>query len=271
LHDLLMRFIERRVGDSNLLRLIKRFLKAGVMEDGKFEASELGTPQGNLVSPVLSNIYLHYTLDEWFERCFAPQCRGKAFLVRFADDFVALFDIQKDALAFERALRERLQTHGLEIEPTKTALLRFGDQAPFLCKRDGHDRPCTFNFLGFTHYLQINRRGKKTFSNRDVFLRRKTEAKRMRRKLTELGQRLKSMRHAGAQVMQQFTLQHWRGHLEYYGVTGNIRSLYAYRYFVRHLLYKWMNRRSQRRSFTWKRFAAWLDTWLPMPGIVHRL
>lgn len=263
-HEHMMRFIEHRIGDSNLLRLIRRFLKAGVMDDGVFDASEQGTPQGNLVSPVLSNIYLHYTLDEWFERRFARQCRGKAYLVRFADDFVACFEFEADARAFERSLKERLQSFGLAIEPTKTALLRFGDLAPILCKRDGLTRPRTFSFLGLTHYMRVWRNGR-------IVLGRKTEAVRMRRKLTEFGRRLKSMRNAGARAMQIFTLQHWQGHLQYFGIRGNSRRLSTYLHHVRRLLFKWLNRRSQRRSFTWEHFAAWLDTWMPPPRVVHRL
>lgn len=263
-HAHMMRFIEHRIGDSNLLRLIRRFLKAGVMDEGVFSASEQGTPQGNLVSPVLSNIYLHHTLDEWFERRFARQCRGKAYLVRFADDFVACFEFEADARAFERSLKERLQSFGLEIEPTKTALLRFGDLAPILCKRDGRKRPCTFSFLGFTHYLRVWRNGRISF-------RRKTDAVRMRRKLTEFGRRLKSMRTTGTRAMQTFTLQHWQGHLQYFGVSGNTRSVSTYRHHVRRLLFKWLNRRSQRRSFIWAHFDAWTTTWMPRPGIVHRL
>src|SRR5579863_2659172 len=263
-HAHMMRFIEHRIGDSNLLRLIRRFLKAGVMDEGVFSANEQGTPQGNLVSPVLSNIYLHYTLDEWFERRFARQCRGKAYLVRFADDFVACFEFEADARAFERSLQERLQGFGLEIEPTKTALLRFGDLAPILCKRDGRKRPRTFSFLGFTHYMRVLRTGRVAF-------RRKTDATRMRRKLTEFGRRLKSMRTAGARAMQTFTLRHWQGHLQYFGISGNSRSVGSYAHHVQRLLFKWLNRRSQRRSFDWKHFAAWLRTWMPRPGIVHRL
>ena len=270
-HEHMMRFIEHRIGDSNLLRLIRRFLKAGVMDEGVFSASDQGTPQGNLVSPVLSNIYLHYTLDEWFERRFARQCQGKAYLVRFADDFVACFEFETDARAFERSLKERLQRFGLEIEPTKTALLRFGDLAPTLCRRDGLKRPRTFSFLGFTHYLRIFRGRKGTFSRGNVVLRRKTAAVRVRRKLMEFGRRLKSMRTAGARAMQTYTLRHWQGHLQYFGVSGNSRSVSGYLHHVRRLLFKWLNRRSQRRSFDWTRFAAWLDTWMPRPGIVHRL
>ena len=263
-HEHMMRFIEHRIGDSNLLRLLRRFLKAGVMDEGVFNAGGQGTPQGNLVSPVLSNIYLHDTLDEWFERRFARQCRGKAFLVRFADDFVACFEFEADARAFERSLQERLRSFVLEIEPAKTALLRFGDLAPILCKRDGLRRPRTFSFLGFMHYLRVWRNGR-------ITLRRKTEAMRIRRKLTEFGRRLKSMRTAGARAMQTFTLQHWQGHLQYFGVSGNSRSVSCYAFRVKRLLFKWLNRRSQRRSFTWKHFAAWLATWMPPPRIVHRL
>jgi RNA-directed DNA polymerase len=232
-HEHMERFLAHRIGDSNLLRLIQRFLKAGVMEEGAISATDQGTPQGNLVSPVLSNIYLHYCLDVWFERRFARQCRGKAVLVRFA-------------------------------EPTKTALIRFGDLAPIFCKRDGLTRPSTFSFLGFTHYLRVWRNGR-------ITLRRKTEAARVRRKLTELGRRLKSMRTDGARAMQRYTLQHWQGHLQYFGVRGNSRSLGSYVFHVTRLLFKWINRRSQRRSFNWERFYAWTSTWMPRPRIVHSL
>src|SRR5690606_7629547 len=126
-HEHLMRFVEHRIGDSNLLRLIRRFLKAGILEDGVFYASEEGTPQGGLVSPMLANIYLHYVLDLWFERRFAQGCEGKAYLVRYADDFVACFEREGDARRFERELKERLSAFHLEVEPTKTALHRFGD------------------------------------------------------------------------------------------------------------------------------------------------
>jgi RNA-directed DNA polymerase len=257
-HEHMERFLAHRIGDSNLLRLIRRFLKAGVMDEGVFHATDLGTPQGNLVSPVLSNIYV------WFERRFARQCRGKAFLVRFADDFVACFELEHDARAFERSLKERLQNFGLEVEPTKTALIRFGDLAPILCKREGLKRPATFSFLGFTHYLRVWRKGRTTLG-------RKTEATRMRRKLTDLGRRLKSMRTDGVRAMQRYVLQHWQGHLQYFGVRGNSRSLANYVFQVKRRFFKWVNRRSQRRSFNWTRFNVWWRTWMPPPRIVHAL
>jgi RNA-directed DNA polymerase len=263
-HEHMLRFVAHRIGDSNLLRLIQRFLKAGVLEDGVFSASEEGTPQGNLVSPVLSNIYLHYALDVWFERRFARRCRGKAFLVRYCDDFVACFEWEADARAFERELRERLAEFSLEVEPTKSALIRFGDLAPIFCKRDGLLRPASFSFLGFTHYLRALRNGR-------IVLSRMTQGSRMRSKLTELGRRLKLKRTQGTAAMQKYLLQHVRGHLQYYGVSGNSRSLGTYVFHVRRLFFKWLNRRSQRRSFNWARYDAWLSTWFPRPRIVHTL
>jgi RNA-directed DNA polymerase len=263
-HEHLMRFVAHRIGDANLLRLIRRFLKAGVLEDGAFCASEQGTPQGNLLSPVLSNIYLHYVLDVWFERRFARQCRGKAYLVRFADDFVGCFELEEDARAFESALRERLKVFELEVEPTKTALIRFGDQALKQCGREDLKRPATFDFLGFTHYLRELRGGR-------VRLNRKTQGKRMRQKLKALSGRLKSMRTQGQGALQQYVLRHLRGHLQYYGVSGNWRSLQEYLYQVRRLLYKWLNRRSQRRSFKWADYDRWVKHWFPQARIVHAL
>ncbi len=263
-HQHMGRFVAHRVGDKNLLRLIQRFLKAGVLEDGAFSASEEGTPQGNLVSPVLSNIYLHHCLDEWFERRFARQCEGKAFLVRYCDDFVVCFEREAEARAFEQALKERLAKFSLEVEPTKSTLIRFGDLAPVLCKRDGLKRPKSFSFLGLTHYLHVR-------SNGRTVLRHKTQGARLRKKLTAMGQRLKAMRTLGAAEMQKYVRQSVQGHLHYYGVSGNSRCLQNYVFQVRRLLFKWLNRRSQRRSFNWARYDQWVSTWMPRPRIVHTL
>jgi RNA-directed DNA polymerase len=263
-HEHMGRFIAHRVGDKNLLRLVQRFLKAGVLEDGAFSAAQEGTPQGNLVSPVLSNIYLHYCLDEWFERRFARQCKGKAFLVRYCDDFVACFEREADARTFERELKERLAKFSLEVEPTKSALIRFGDLAPLLCKRDGLKRPASFHFLGLTHYLHVRPDGR-------TVLRHKTHGARMRKKLTEVGRRLKSMRTLGAAEMQKYVQQNVQGHLQYYGVRGNSRWLQSYVFQVKRLLFKWLNRRSQRRSFDWKRYERWVSRWMPRPRIIHTL
>jgi group II intron reverse transcriptase/maturase len=155
-HYHLQRFLAHRISDPRLLRIIERFLKAGVMEDGVMSASDQGTPQGGLVSPVLANIYLHYTLDLWFEKRYAKSCRGKAHLVRFADDFVACFQWEDDAKRFLSELKDRLAAFELEAEPTKTRILRFGDLAQAQCKREGLRRPETFNFLGLTHFVAVD-------------------------------------------------------------------------------------------------------------------
>jgi RNA-directed DNA polymerase len=260
-HQHLVRFVEHRIQDSNLVRVIQRFLKAGILEDGVFCASDEGTPQGGLVSPVLANIYLHYVLDLWFEKRFAKGCEGKAFLVRYADDFVACFECEVDARGYEQALKERLAQFALEVEPSKTALLRFGDQAPTMCQRDGDRRPRTFNFLGFTHYLSL-KRGR-------VKLGRKTQRERIHKKLQALGVRLKALRNEGTHAMREYVRQHLQGHIQYYGVSGNSRGLSHYIYQVERVLYVWINRRSQRRSFYWRRYHEWLRTWIPRPRIVH--
>jgi len=262
-HRHLTRFLEHRIADPCLLRVIHRFLKAGVMEDGAVTASEEGTPQGGLVSPVLANIYLHYVLDMWFEKRFARHCRGKAFLVRYCDDFIACFQHEGDARQFLAELRKRLADFELEVEPSKTGLIRFGSAAPWHCRKEA--RPKTFNFLGFTHYVHRSRRG-------CFVVGRRTERKRFQRKLQELNERLRALRARGGTAMLCYFRQHMQGHIRYYGVSGNYRQLAAYAYFASRLLYKWLNRRSQRRSTTWARFRTTLhNRWLPPLRIYHNL
>lgn len=264
-HDHLMRFLEHRIGDPRFLRVIRRFLKAGVMEDGVCGATEAGTPQGGLVSPVLANIYLHYVLDWWFEGRYAKSCRGKAFLVRYADDFVACFQEEEDARRFLSEVKERLAAFDLEVEPTKTAIHRFGSAAKSGSLQDGRKRPATFNFLGFTHYVGVSRTGR-------FMVGRKTEGRRLRRKLQEVNQRLKALRKHGGRVMTTYLRQHLSGYIQYYGVRGNGRSLGAYVFRAGWLLYKWLNRRSQRRSITAERFGNLLKQGLlPRPQLIHDL
>ncbi len=262
-HAHLVGFLAHRIADPKLLRMIQRFLKAGVMEDGRFTASEEGAPQGGLVSPVLSNIYLHYVLDLWFEKCFARACEGKAYLIRYADDYVACFEQEADARRFLMAMTERLVQFDLEVEPSKTAILRFGRQA--LGRTASQSQaPRTFSFLGFTHYMGRSRRGR-------FVVGRKTEAKRVRRKLKQLSAHLRRMRTQGGQAMVAYLRRHLRGHIQYYGVSGNSRGVAGYVYFATGLLFKWLNRRSQRRSLTWKRFGVVIRPLLPVARIVHDL
>jgi RNA-directed DNA polymerase len=263
-HDHLMRFVQQRVSDVGVLRLIRRFLKAGVLEDGEFKASEQGTPQGGLVSPVLANIYLHYVLDLWFEKRFARKYRGRAHLVRYADDFVGCFEDEQDAKRFMVEMQERLAAFGLQAEPSKTALLRFGDMARWTCKREGNRRPATFNFLGFTHFVTHTRRGAFAVG-------RKTQRERFRKKLALMGQRLSRLRVAGGRAMAAFVRRHLTGHLQYYGVSGNLRSVRCYLYRATRVLFYWLNRRSQQRSVTWDRFAAFLPRLLPRVRVVCNL
>jgi len=263
-HAHMVRFLEQRIADPNFLRLIQRFLKAGVLEDGHWYASEQGTPQGGLVSPVLSNIYLHSVLDVWFEQDYTATCQGKAYLVRYADDFVACFEREDDARRFREVLTERLAAYGLAVEPSKTAVLRFGSQALRPGHVDGLKRPQTFAFLGFTHYVSRSRTGR-------FVVGRKTEGQRFRSKLKQLSERLRALRVQGGKAMLAFLCAHLRGHIQYYGVSGNSRSLRCYRYVAGRLLFKWLNRRSQRRSIPWARFGPVLDRLLPKPRIVHPL
>ena len=263
-HDWLMKFLAHRIADPVLLRVIRRFLKAGVMENGVLHESEAGTPQGGLVSPVLANIYLHYVLDTWFEKRFARSCRGLAKRVRYADDFVACFTHEEDAKRFSGALIERLAEFALEVEPSKTALLRFGSYAKRQCVKLGLKRPPTFDFLGFTHYVTQSR-------SKRFMVGRKTQSSRISRKLKEVGVRLAKLRTSGGRAMMDYAKRHLQGHIAYFGVSGNSRSLRTYAYRVSQMLFKWLNRRSQRRSVNWARFGEVLKTWQPSVRIRHNL
>jgi hypothetical protein len=234
------------------------------MEDGVVEASEEGTPQGGLVSPVLANIYLHYVLDLWFEKRFKKSCRGKAYIVRYADDFIACFEHEGDAKRYLLEMTERLKVFDLETEPSKTLIVRFGDKAGRYGGKDGENQPSTFNFLGFTHFVGKSKRG-------NFVVGRKTECKRIRKKLKQLGERLRELRVKGGKAMVEYVVQHVRGHVQYYGVSGNMRSLQTYCWCVLERLFKWLNRRSQRKSVTWEVFAARIVKLIPRPRIVHDL
>jgi group II intron reverse transcriptase/maturase len=261
----LMKFLEQRIGDERVLRLIVRLLKSGVMEDGLTRASDEGVPQGGNLSPLLSNVYLHYTLDLWFERRFKHTCRGAAYYFRYADDFLACFQYREDAERFHEELALRLAQFHLELETTKTRLLEFGRFAEEWARRR-EQRPGTFDFLGFTHYCGHTRNG-------HFKVKRKTSGKKYRVKVKELKewlQRERSRRKQG-ELLRQAKLK-LVGHLNYYAITDNSEMCQLFRHQVMQLLYKWLNRQSQRRSYTWARFKDAL-TWVRWPSvkIVHGL
>jgi len=235
------------------------------MEDGLTKASEKGTPQGGSLSPLLSNVYLHYALDLWFERCFRKQCRGEAYIFRFADDFLACFEDKEDAERFLRELTERLGKFHLEVEPTKTKLLAFGRFARSEAESRGQ-KPEEFDFLGFTHSCGLTRSGR-------FKVKRRTSDKKFRAKLKEAKawvKRARSEMKSGALLKR--VKAGLVGHLNYYAVTDNARKCDSFRRQLMLLLFKWLNRRSQRRSYTWAQFYSALR-WVGWPSvrIVHNL
>jgi group II intron reverse transcriptase/maturase len=261
-HNWMLKFLAHRISDSRFLQLMARFLRNGVMEDGVVTQSIEGTPQGGLVSPILSNIYLHYVLDLWFEKRFRKTLRGEAYLVRYCDDFIVLFQDRADALSFEKALHERLAKFNLEVEPQKTRSLSFGIRQYWIARRV-YRKTETFSFLGFTHYMGTSRRGR-------PMCKVKSDHKRIQKKLLELKDKLKSLRLLGHSLMVQFISQHLRGHFQYYGVSSNTPTLTRYRDRVLKLLFKWLNRCSQRRSMTWGNFMKLIEREkIPRVKIVH--
>lgn len=247
-HDWLMKFLGHRIGDHRLLRLIWRLLKGGVMEDGLVTASDEGVPQGGNLSPILSNIYLHYALDVWFEVRFRKSCRGQASLFRYADDFVACFQYRDDACRYENELRARLAEFDLAVEPTKTKLLPFGRFAAANARRAGKPS-ATFDFLGFTHRCGQTR-------NDHFKVKRETAKRKFRAKLNAFSDWLKRHR---SRMPLGLLLQRARakidGHLNYYCITDNSQRCSTFIHLCTKLLHKWLNRQSQRRSFPWTRLT----------------
>lgn len=248
----LEKMIGHRVRDPKVLRLIRRFLRAGVMEDGRCQATTQGTPQGGVISPLLANIYLHYVLDIWFAKVVGPQSRGEAYLVRYADDFVACFQYREDAVRFLSGLRVRLAKFSLEVAEEKTRLLEFGRFARRDALRRGERKTAVFDFLGFTHYCGKSRKGR-------FKLKWRTSKVRFRRALRSFKEWLKLNRCRPLRELWADALQKLRGHYAYYGVSDNAVWLTRFRKEVLHLLYEWLNRRGQRKSFTYQRFFRYVD------------
>ena len=220
-HGWMMKFLGHRIRDKRVLRMIVRFLKAGVIEEGKWRASEEGTPQGGSISPMLANIYLHYVLDLWIKRRYLKTCKGKAVLIRYADDFVVCFQNREDAMRLEGELKARLEQFGLEVEPTKTKVLEFGRNAASNARARG-EKPGTFEFLGFTHYPSKGRRGQ-------FRMKRVTSGKKYRAKLAEMKEWLKRGRTQPLKQLMAEVGAKLSGHYQYYGVTDNYRGIARFR------------------------------------------
>ncbi len=257
-HDWLLKFLSHRIGDKRMWRMVARFLKSGVMEEGKVYTKEEGVPQGGSLSPLLANVYLHYALDLWFEKRFVPSCGGEARLIRYADDFVVCFACQADAERFRMELEMRLAMFGLEVESTKTKVMAFGPKAYWKARREG-TAPETFDFLGFTHYCGVGRDGKR------FRMKRKTARKKFRAKLEAMNQWLRDNRMKfKTQEIWEAVCAKLRGHFAYFGVTDNSHSLMEYRREVKRLLFKWLNRRGGRRRMSWEKFGR-MERRFPFP------
>lgn len=256
-HQEILKVLALRIRDRRFLQLIARMLKAGIQTPGGIVQDELGSPQGSIVSPVIANVFLDFVLDQWFTTTVRQHCRGYCALIRYADDSIALFEFEDDARRFMRVLPKRLEKFGLRLNEEKTQLLECGKRQAGLALKQGRKFP-SFDFLGFTHYWGRSRNGK-------ARLKRKTSKKRFRRAWVTLNQWLH--RNRNAQKLPQLWQaigQKLRGHFNYFGVTDNGRALYHFEDAVHKLIFKWLNRRSQRRSFTWESFLRYL-AWHPLP------
>lgn len=261
-HDLLREFIKRRVNDGGILRLIGKWLNAGVMEEGKLTCADKGSPQGGVVSPILANVFLHYVLDEWFVKEVKPRLKGRCFLLRFADDFVIGCELESDARRIMAVLPKRFGRFGLTIHPHKTKLVKFGkpSQNQPLGSKNG-----TFDFLGFTHYWAKSQQGY-------WVIKRKTAHKRLRRSIKALWQWCKENRHLPLKEQYRMLCLKLRGHYQYYGIRSNYRQLEAiYQQAMRGWWY-WLNRRNRQRDLEWDKFKRILTIFpLPRPRIIHAI
>ena len=259
-HEWLMKFVEHRIADRNLLRLIARFLRAGIVEAGvKYDTPE-GTPQGGVCSPILGNIYLHYTLDLWFEKRVRKQSKGAAYMVRYADDSVFCFQYEEDAKNFYAGLIERLAEFNLELAEDKTKIISLHkDDNDDEDKGKGCKPDSSFDFLGFTHYVGLDKDGRKR-------VKRKTSRKKYKLSLLRVKIWLKKNRHMPVREMMRKLNVKILGTMRYYGITDNRRSMSNLLNEIKKLLFKWLNRRSQRRSFDWGKFNLFLARY-PLPTV----
>ena len=261
-HEWLIKFIEHRIADQRVLRLIRKWLNAGVLDEGQWKCSEEGTPQGGSASPLLANIYLHYVFDLWVQHWRKTKAKGDVIVVRWADDFVVGFAHQADAEQFHHELAERFAKFKLKLHPEKTRVIEFGRFAVQNRKARGQGKPETFNFLGFTHICSQTRKGKFTIG-------RRTMSKRKRAKLKEIKMELRQRLHYPVPEVGSWLRSVVAGHNRYYGVPTNLGALSVFRFHVGRAWYRTLRRRSQKTRLTWERMRRLINLWLPRPVLHH--
>jgi group II intron reverse transcriptase/maturase len=262
-HEHLMTFLQQRIRDGRLLRLIGKWLHVGVLEDGRLLPVTKGTVQGAVISPVLANVYLHYVLDEWMQTVVRPRLRGEMYLFRYADDFIICFQYEEDAERVASVLRKRLAKYGLELSEEKTRLIAFGRFAEATSQRQGQRKPATLDFLGFTHVCARGRNGKFTVHVR-------TTRKRLRRAMRYVAEWCQVNRHLSVSAQHRMLARMLRGHYAYYGRRTNWHSLSQFFEFVKKSWRKWLGRRTQQGRLSWSAYMAVLRRHpLPKPHVVH--
>jgi group II intron reverse transcriptase/maturase len=262
-HEWMMKFLEHRISDQRILRLIKKFLIAGISVDGRQIRAEVGTPQGAVISPLLANIYLHYVLDLWVDNWRRKYAQGEVYIIRYADDFVIGFQYRKDAEYLKCALSKRLGTFSLVLHPEKTRLIEFGRFAIDNAKKKGKSKPETFNFLGFTHYCSTTRGGVPT-------VKRKTIRNKLKMKLQSIRETLRNMMHAPVEDMGRWLRKVVTGHLNYFAVPSNREACGIMRTEICKAWFKVLRRRSHKaRCLTWKRFSSLVRRWIPSNIVKH--
>jgi RNA-directed DNA polymerase len=262
-HEWLLKFLEHRIADRRLLRLLKKWLRAGVSEDGEWSPSTVGTPQGAVISPLFSNVFLHYVLDLWVNAWRKRHAVGEIIIVRYADDFVLGFREETDAIRCLGALKDRFAKFGLELHPEKTRLIEFGRHAARRRSQRGDDPPETFDFLGFTHICGTTRKG-------NFALQRISAIKKLRAKLKEMKDKLRKKMHLDLATVGSWLSSVFRGWCQYHAIPGNYDRLQQFRTAIQELWYRVLRRRSQRgQNLIWSKFSKLSRRWLPSPKILH--